>query len=337
MTVKRLLLVLPVALLAFPAHAGAAAKLVRVGSFSSPVYVTTPPGDSKNVYVVEQEGRIYRLTGKRKKLFADLRSSVQAGGERGLLGLAMKSSRQYYVYFTDSTGDIRVQERGRRVRNLLRVRHRKFANHNGGQLAIGPDGKLYAGIGDGGGAGDPDGNGQDRGTFLGKIARIDLRTRRASVYAYGLRNPFRFSFDRKTGDLYIGDVGQNEVEEIDFLKAGTPAGSNFGWNTFEGSRRFKGGEAPGHVPPVLERTHSGDGVCSVTGGVVVRDPALTSLAGRYLHGDFCEPSIRSMVAGGGDDRATGLSVSQLSSFGEDGAGRVFVTSLDGGVFRLAEG
>ncbi|MBA3300542.1 MAG: PQQ-dependent sugar dehydrogenase [Thermoleophilaceae bacterium] len=325
------------ALLALPAQALAAPRLERVGSFDQPLYVTAPAGDTKNFYVVEQEGRIWRVTGTRKRLFVDLRRSVQAGGERGLLGLAMSSARRYYVYFTDSTGDIRVQERGRRTRDLLRVRHRKFENHNGGQLSFGPDGKLYAGIGDGGGGGDPDRNGQNRGTFLGKIVRIDPRTRRTSIYAYGLRNPYRFSFDRQTGDLHIGDVGQNEVEEVDYLKAGTPAGTNFGWNVFEGSRRFGSGDAPGHVPPVLERTHSGDGVCSITSGYVVRDPALTSLAGRYLHGDFCAPSIRSMQAGGGDDRETGLRVSQLSSFGEDGRGRVYVTSLGGSVYRLAEG
>jgi hypothetical protein len=236
-------------------------------------------------------------------------------------------------------------------------------NHNGGLLEFGPDGLLYIGTGDGGGAGDQHGargNGQSLGSLLGKLLRIDPRAAggrayripasnpfvgragaRPEIYSYGLRNPWRFSFDRRTGDLAIGDVGQDAVEEIDFVPKGRGRGANFGWRPFEGNRRFVSGEsAPGHVGPVIVQTH-GDGWCSITGGYVVRDPGLHALAGRYVYGDFCLGRIYAarLRAGGatGDGPLALPRVSALSSFGEDARGRVYVTSLDGPVYRLATG
>ena len=245
----------------------------------------------------------------------------------------------------------------RRTRRLvLRVGHRRFPNHNGGQLQFGPDGLLYAGFGDGGGVGDPHRHGQDLGTLLGKIVRIDPRPSggrpygippgnpfrhrhgaRSEIYAYGLRNPWRFSFDRSTGDLTVGDVGQDEVEEIDFVPRGAGRGANFGWSRFEGRRRFRRGPSRGLVKPVIQRFHS-RGNCSITGGYVVRDRSLHSLYGRYVYGDFCNPRLRSARLHrplAHDDRGAGLKVRELSSFGEDGRGRIYAVSLRGRVYRLA--
>jgi glucose/arabinose dehydrogenase len=218
---------------------------------------------------------------------------------------------------------------------------------------------LYAGLGDGGGGGDPDRNAQDRSVLLGKILRIDprpgggyrvppdnpfagARPGRDEIFAYGLRNPWRFSFDRATGDMAIGDVGEQEIEEIDFLKASRGAkrprgGVNFGWPVFEGRSRFGAGSAAGQVPPVLQRTH-GQGGCSITGGYVIRDRALGALRGAYVYGDLCDPRLRvARLRPGGArrDRRLGPRVASLVSFGEDGRGRVHAVSLEGGVFRLA--
>jgi hypothetical protein len=233
------------------------------------------------------------------------------------------------------------------------------SNHNGGLLLFGPDGRLYIGTGDGGGAGDRHGsigNAQDLSSPLGKILRIDPRRSgsrpytvpasnpfvgrsgaRPEVYSYGLRNPWRFSFDRRTGDLAIGDVGQGAWEEISFVRRGDGRGANFGWRPFEGNARFAEGErAPGHVRPVITLSH-GDGNCSVTGGVVVRDRRVP-IRGRYVFGDFCKGEILSAKLRRPRARGlrrTGLQVDGLSSFGEDARGRVHVVSLNGPVFRLA--
>jgi hypothetical protein len=232
------------------------------------------------------------------------------------------------------------------------------ANHNGGQLQFGPDGFLYIGFGDGGGAGDmhgPIGNAQNLNTLLGKILRINPLPRngkpyqipasnpfvgragaRGEIYSYGLRNPWRFSFDRQTGDLSVGDVGQSEVEEIDFVAAGRGRGANFGWRPFEGNRRFTPGDAPGHVRPVLEKFQD-QGYRSIIGGYVIRDPALRSLRGRYIYGDFVKPGLRTArltPSSAQGDRSLGVTVPNLSSFGEDARGRIYATSLDGPVYRL---
>jgi glucose/arabinose dehydrogenase len=348
-------------------------RLQRIGRFRSPVFVTAPPGDRRRLFVVEQAGRVRVMVGGRLRgaPFLDIRSQVTAGGEQGLLSLAFApdyaSSGRFYVYFTDRSGDQRVVEYQRAsatradagsARLVLRMADDE-GNHNGGLLLFGPDKHLYIGTGDGGGAGDQHGargNAQNLGSLLGKLLRIDPAAdggrpytvpsdnpfvgrggARGEIYSYGLRNPWRFSFDRRTGDLSIGDVGQNEVEEIDFVRRGTGRGANFGWRPFEGRSRYAPGEsAPGHVPPVITRSH-GQGWCSITGGVVVRDPKLPGLAGRYVFGDFCEGRIVSARLSTGrarSVRATSLSVDSLSSFGEDARGRVYATSLGGPVYRL---
>ena len=351
-------------------------RLVSVGRFDQPLYVTFAPGDTRRIYVVEQDGRIRVVRGGKvlSQPFLDIRGQVTSGGEQGLLGLAFPPDHQrsgrFYVYFTDRAGDQRLVEYRRRSADranagsarVVFVHQDEEGNHNGGQLAFGPDKLLYVGTGDGGGGNDqhgPRGNAQSLASPLGKILRIDPRAgggrpfrvpssnpfvgragARDEVYSYGLRNPWRFSFDRRTGDLVIGDVGQNAVEEIDFVRRGRGRGTNFGWRPFEGRRRnFSGESAPGHVPPVITKTHY-DGWCSITGGYIVRDPDLPALAGRYVYGDYCKGRIYSarLRSGGasGDGPVAGLrSVGGLSSFGEDARRRVYVTSLNGAVYRLA--
>jgi glucose/arabinose dehydrogenase len=348
-------------------------RLRKVGDFDAPVYVTSPPGDRSRQFVVEQGGRVMVIRGGRKlgTPFLDIRDQVTSGGEQGLLSIAFAPSYAdsglFYAYYTDNAGDQRIVEFQRRdadhadagsERLVLRMADSE-SNHNGGLLLFGPDKLLYAGTGDGGGGGDQHGrrgNAQDLGSLLGKILRIDPRAgggrpyrvprgnpfvgrsgARGEIYAYGLRNPWRFSFDRKTGDLAIGDVGQNAWEEIDFKRRGKARGANFGWRPFEGRARYTSGEsAPGHVRPVIVRSHSADN-CSITGGVVVRDPRLGRLRGRYLFGDYCKGRIESTRLSPGrarGTRRTSMQVASLSSFGEDAQGRVYVTSLNGPVYRI---
>jgi glucose/arabinose dehydrogenase len=344
-------------------------KLVSIGS-----YVTAPAGDRRRVFVVEQAGRIMVVRDGHKlaQPFLDIRSLVTSGGEQGLLSVAFApdyaQSKRFYVYYTDRRGDQRVVEykaasadraEAGSARLVLHMADQQ-PNHNGGLLLFGPDRLLYIGTGDGGGAGDQHGahgNGQNLGSLLGKILRIDPRASgssayrvptgnpfrgrsgaRGEIYAYGLRNPWRFSFDRRTHDLAIADVGQDAIEEIDFVRHGAGRGANFGWRVFEGRSRYNDGEkAPHAVRPVIETRHS-DGNCSITGGVVVRDPALKGLYGRYLFGDLCKPRILSARLArprAHDVRTTRLRVASVSSFGEDARGRVYAVSLNGPVYRLA--
>ncbi|HEX6712806.1 MAG TPA: PQQ-dependent sugar dehydrogenase [Thermoleophilaceae bacterium] len=321
----------------------ATVRLNRIGSFESPVYLTAPPGDTRRLFVVEQAGTIHEVRDGRKlsKPFLDIRSQVLAGGERGLLSMAFapdyRKSGLYYVYYTGRDGDIHIEELPTR-RELIRIEHSTYGNHNGGQLQFGPDGRLYAGTGDGGGGGDPFRNAQNPSRMLGKILRFDAARRNADVFAIGLRNPWRFSFDRANGDVTIADVGQDQYEEVDFVKGGTLDGKNFGWSNYEGFHRYYGGDV--HVKPVIERSHSGDGYCSITGGYIVRDRALKSLYGRYVYGDYCNPQLRwakLRVGGATAGGRLGLRVSALSSFGEDARGRVYAVSQNGPVYRLAAG
>jgi glucose/arabinose dehydrogenase len=354
-----------------PAAAGGV-RLQKIGTFDNPVFVTSPPGDRARQFVVEQSGRVMVVRDGRKlgTPFLDIHGQVTSGGEQGLLSLAFApdyaDSGRFYVYFTDNAGDQRIVEYRRRsadradagsARLVLRMADSE-SNHNGGLLLFGPDDLLYVGTGDGGGGGDRHGrrgNAQSLGSLLGKILRIDpsvsgraygvpgdnpFRRRsgaRGEIYSYGLRNPWRFSFDRATGDLAIGDVGQSAFEEISFVRRGRGRGANFGWRPFEGRSRYAAGErAPGHVAPVIVRSHS-DGNCSITGGVIVRDPRVPALFGRYVFGDFCKGRIESAVLATGrarDVRRTSLQVSGLSSFGEDAQGRVYATSLGGPVYRI---
>jgi glucose/arabinose dehydrogenase len=356
------------------AAAGGGAKLTSIGNFSAPVYVAQAPGDEQRLFVVEQTGRIRVVQDGRvlAQPFLDVSSKIVAGGEQGLLGLAFApdyaSSGRFYIDYTDTNGDTRIVEYRRgasadradpgSARQVL-FQDQPESNHNGGQLAFGPDGLLYIGLGDGGGGDDQHGrigNGQNLGTLLGKILRIDPRRSggrpfriprdnpfvgrrgaKAAIYAWGLRNPWRFSFDRATGAMAIGDVGQDHVEEIDFRPRGKARGVNFGWRAWEGRRR----EDPsltvhGDVKPVLQYTHD-EGGCSVTGGYVIRDSRLPALVGRYVYGDFCVGDIftaRLRQGGASGRRALGLHVGSLSSFGEDNRGRIYLTSLDGPVYRL---
>ena len=362
-----------------PASAQAAPQLDRIGTFDSPVYVASPPGDAR-LFVVERAGRI-RVVGKdgatKPGLFADLTAQTTTAGERGLLSIAFPpdhaSSGLAYVYLTAPDGDLQIRELRRSAsdpdraepgagRLVIEQDHKEFSNHNGGQVAFGPDGLLYAGMGDGGGVNDPHENGQQLTTLLGKIIRIDPRASasgpygipgdnpfagrgdaRAEVWAYGLRNPFRFSFDRANGDLWIGDVGQKAREEIDFSPRGQGGGrgANYGWDCFEGSAPAPGAaadcEAPGHAPPLFDLEHEADGVCSITGGVVVRDPGLPTLDGRYVHSDLCDNRIRAARTDGADSTPTGLTAASLVAFGEDGCNRVYPVSLEGPVYRLRDG
>jgi glucose/arabinose dehydrogenase len=359
------------------AQAKRGVRLVRVGTFDNPVDITQPPGDRSRLMVVEQTGRIMVLRGGRKlsQPFLDLRSKITSGGEQGLLSVAFppdyQRSGRFYVYYTDrSDADNRIVEYRRSsnpdradassARVVLRMPNLE-ANHNGGLMLFGPDGLMYVGTGDGGGANDQHGtrgNAQNLGSLLGKILRIDPRASggrpyripssnpfvgragaRGEIYAYGLRNPWRFSFDRRTGDLAIGDVGQDQVEEVDFMRRGRARGANFGWRVFEGNRRnFPGESAPGAVRPVIVHTHA-EGWCSVTGGYIVRDPTVPSLFGRYVYGDLCEGRVRTARLRAGravPDRKIDLrAVPSISSFGEDGSGRVYVVSLNGPIYRLA--
>ncbi len=357
-----------------PKAGGVALK--KVGQFDQPVYLTAAPGFPKLLFVVEQPGRVIVLSGGRKRgAFLDLRSQVGYGGEQGLLSLAFppdyRQSRRFYVYYTDNAGNIRVDEFRRRSatraaagsqRRVIEIPHPVNSNHNGGQLQFLGD-LLYFGTGDGGAGGDPPNNAQSKEVLLGKLLRIDPRPTggrpysvppsnpfvgrpgRDEIYSYGLRNPFRFSFDRVTANrprVVIGDVGQNQFEEIDYATVGAAAGANFGWDAFEGFASYddesSGTPDPGGtVKPIFAFSHDRGGSCSVTGGYVVRDRSLGPLYGRYVYADFCEGKLRSLVphlrrAGG--DRRLGLSVSSPSSFGEDDRGRLYVASLEGPVFRL---
>jgi glucose/arabinose dehydrogenase len=353
------------------ARAAKGVRLARVGQFDAPTYLAGAPGDTHRVFVAEKAGRIMVIVNghTQSRPFLDITHLVQSGGgEQGLLSIVFApdyaNSHRFYIAYTLANNDVRVAEYERAANSpnvanaasatvVLTVSHR-FSNHNGGQLAFGPDGDLYVGIGDGGSEGDPMNLGQNTSVLDGKILRIAPHAsggysipsgnpfvgkpgKRAEIWAYGLRNPWRFSFDRKTGDLITGDVGQGKYEEIDFARAGTGRGANYGWSIFEARSRFKPGSAPGAVFPVVVAPHTA-GYCAIIGGYVVRDRSLPSLNGRYLFGDDCKPQINSVKLSQGHatgNRSTGLSVPQISSFGQDAAGHIYVVSLSGPVYRIA--
>ena len=348
-------------------------RLLLLGRFHEPTYLTAPRGDARR-FVVERAGtiRVVRRGHVLGRPFLDISDRVMTGGESGLLSMAFArdyaSSHRFWVYYTDRQGFIQIDQFRTAAgdpnradpssrRSVLRVPHHRF-NHKGGQLQVEPDGLLYAGFGDGGGGGDPDGNAQNLGRMLGKLIRIDPRPgggysippdnpfrgragARPEVYAYGLRNPYRFSFDRRRGSLVIGDVGQDEIEEVDFVPGRTGGraprgGYNFGWNVFEGSKRYESGSAPGALRPVLQHTHA-SGFCSITGGYVIRDPALgRGWTGRYIYGDYCDGTLRlaRLRRPAASSRPTRLKVDGLVSFGEDSRGRVYAISLNGPIYRI---
>jgi glucose/arabinose dehydrogenase len=339
-------------------------RLAEVAQLQQPVAMAVRNGD-RALYVAEQTGAVRALQGGAvdPTPVVDISDQVTAGGEQGLLGLAFSPDGRFlYLNFTDTAGDSRVVEltmRGRQadpgsLRLLLRVDD-QFANHNGGQLAFGPDRLLYIAFGDGGGAGDPLGSGQSLDTLLGKILRIDPRPAggrpyrvppdnpfvgrggaRPEVWSYGLRNPWRFSFDPANGDMWIGDVGQNAWEEIDHEPAGS-GGRNYGWNRREGRHDFEGERPAGAVDPVIEYGRDG-GACTVIGGSVYWGRRIPGLRGAYLYGDFCAGWVRAARVRGGrvaEQRDLGLSVPNLTSFGVDPAGELYAMSLAGPVYRLA--
>jgi Glucose / Sorbosone dehydrogenase len=343
--------------------------------------VIGPQGAKGLRFVVEKAGRIIAVGPHgRKNTFLDIRNRVVHDGERGLLSVAFPpdyaKSRRLYVYYTDNRGDVVVAElkrsaknprRAKRksIRRVIRIKHRLNENHNGGQVQFGPDGYLYLATGDGGSAGDPDENAQNIDVLLGKLIRIDPRRSggqpytvpasnpfvgapgRDEIYAYGLRNPYRFSFDRLDGHLAIGDVGQDTWEEIDYLTPAAARGANFGWDAYEGLGPFDSTDAspvplgPGTLTfPIHQYRHVG-GNCSITGGYVSHDPKTPTLAGRYLYADFCKSQVRSLVpsdGGASDDKpVAGLpTFGGISSFGEDAKGRIYFADLaGGGVYEIA--
>lgn len=346
--------------------------------FDSPVYAIGPDDGSGRLFVVEQPGVIRIIAGGEtlEQPFLDISGIVESGSsEQGLLSVAFPDdfadSGLFYVYYTarseegvgDNTiaryqviaDDPNVADPGS-GEVLLRVADFRV-NHNGGQLQFGPDGFLYAGFGDGGGGGDPDENAQNPSTLFGSLIRIDPSVDGLTyaipadnpfaeggdgapeVWAWGLRNPWRFSFDRETGDLYIGDVGQGAIEEVDWLAAGTPGGANFGWNILEGTQCFRSEtcDKTGLTPPVAEYTHQFG--CSVVGGYVYRGEQAPALEGVYLFADFCTGFIWGMARDGSgvwlvsDPIETGLSI---PSFGEDAAGEIYVVARSGEIFRVTE-
>jgi glucose/arabinose dehydrogenase len=347
---------------------------IVASGLSFPVDLQSAPGDRTRLYVVEQTGRIRLIKDNALVAtpFLDISAGVSTGGERGLLGLAFHpryaENGRFYVNYTNLAGDTRVTE-FRRSQNpdqadlgserLLIAQDQPFSNHNGGGLAFGNDGRLYIGLGDGGSAGDPQNNAQNLQTRLGKILRIDVDTASPyaiptdnpfvnqtgparEVWALGLRNPWRFSFDRATGDLYIGDVGQNRREEIDIGLVTRGGGANYGWRVTEGTLCFNPtancGTA-GFTPPVVEYDHSIG--CSVTGGYVYRGCRMPGYGGTYFYGDFCTSIIRSLrMSNGtiGDQRDwTGPlsgSVDAVSAFGVDADGELYIVDYSGRVLKI---
>jgi glucose/arabinose dehydrogenase len=325
-----------------------------VTGLSAPLHLTAPSNQANRLYIVEQAGRIRVVENGRlrEEPFLDIRERVRSGGEQGLLSVAFHpryaTDRRIYVNYTDRDGDTRVVEfrtNGDRAltgtaRELLFV-EQPYPNHNGGLVAFGPDGKLYVGMGDGGAGGDPENRAQNLGSLLGKLVRIDVdqRAARPEIAALGLRNPWRFSWDRTTRDLYIADVGQNAWEEVNFLRRGTRGLVNYGWDVYEGRARYESKpRSRGRlVFPIVVYRNGAEG-CSVTGGFVYRGRSVPAARGRYFYGDFCSGIVWSLRVVGGRARQVrreAFRVGDLASFGEDARGELYLVSLSGTVYRLA--
>ena len=331
--------------------------------FKEPLYLVEANDNSGNIYVVEKGGKIVSINKGIKTTFLDISDKVRGREtERGLLGVAFhpdfKNNGRYFVYYTDVKGAVIISEFNSATGNqnekvLLKISH-PYSNHNGGQLAFGPDGYLYIGTGDGGGGGDHLNNGQNKLTLLGKILRIDInsedpygippdnpfvdKTGEDEIWAYGLRNPWRFSFDPKTSDLYISDVGQNEWEEINFQPANSKGGENYGWRILEGFHTFKNDNETNIntlTMPVMEYNHS-EG-CSVTGGYVYRGEQYKELDGTYFFGDFCTGTIRGLRKRNGEwEFANFLKTDHMiSSSGMDQGGNIYVVDFkSGNIYKI---
>ena len=351
---------------------GTGARLQEiVTGLIAPLYLTAPPGDATRLFVVEKTGaiRIIKDGVLLTDPFLDLTSRVSTGGEQGLLGMAFDpdyaTSGRFIVHFTDLAGNttvLRFQVSANpdvadaASELVILTAAQPFANHNGGQVVFGPDGFLYLGLGDGGGGGDPDNRGQDLTDLLGSILRIDVRTSEPyavpadnpfpqsavpEVWSYGLRNPWRFSFDRSTGDLYIADVGERLWEEVNVSTAAQGAGKgvNYGWNIMEGAHCFlaNGCDQNGLTLPVLEYSHQ-EG-CSITGGYVYRGSAIPALQGHYLYADLCQRWVRSFryASGAVAEQTEWPSLmpgGPVLSFGEDALGELYVLDESGRVSKI---
>jgi glucose/arabinose dehydrogenase len=340
-------------------------KLTEVVAAEEPIALVTRPGDPA-LYVARRPGTVHRLDGTTlSDPILDLTARIAAGGERGLLDIAFAPDGHHlYVHYTDKAGNTNLDEFVVRddgtieadSRRTVLTQQQPYPNHNGGEIEFGPDGKLYFGLGDGGSAGDPQRHALDLSTWLGKILRIDPAAAggqpytvpadnpfagragaKPEIWSYGLRNPWRFTFDAENGDLWIGDVGQGDREEVDWVKAadGAGKGTDFGWSAFEGTNRYNDDQSPeGAVPPVFEYSHD-DGSCSITGGYVYRGSAVPALRGAYLYADYCGSGVHAFdPAHPNDGRKISDGPEQIVSFGVDQAGEVYVMSFDGGVFRI---
>jgi glucose/arabinose dehydrogenase len=349
-----------------------------VSGLNQPLFLTAPAGDAR-LFIVERPGRI-RIVANGTLLsqpFLDISAQLSTDGERGLLSMAFDpqyaQNSRFYIYYTDLSGNITVDRMQVSPSNpdradpatavrVIAISHPTYNNHNGGQLAFGADGYLYMGTGDGGGAGDPAGNAQNLNSLLGKILRLDVggtslglnyaipagnpyagqSGRRGEIWASGVRNPWRFSFDRSDGLLYIADVGQDEREEVD-ITATTSGGLNYGWDIMEGTACYGAAncDRTGLTLPKFEYLHGASDVngCSITGGYVYRGAALPELAGRYFYSDYCKGFLKSFsysggVAGAQTEWDLGTAVGNVLSFGQDSQGELYMLAASGSVYRI---
>ncbi|MBI4557186.1 MAG: PQQ-dependent sugar dehydrogenase [Candidatus Hydrogenedentes bacterium] len=359
-------------------------RLIASG-FETPLFLVSPPGDPSRMFVVEQDARIWILRDgiRLPTPFLDIDLKVRTGGEQGLLGLAFHPNYEengfFYVNYTRNPDGATVIERYNASADadvaqpesavILLIVSQPFANHNGGMLAFGPsDGYLYIGMGDGGWRDDPGGRAQNLNDLLGKLLRIDVNSAapyaippdnpfvgradaRPEIWAYGVRNPWRFAFDRANGDLYVGDVGQDAREEVDFQPASSAGGENYGWDIAEGFACLGGtgacGTMPGLTPPIHDYSHPGGASRSVTGGYVYRGSRIPGLGGTYFFADFMTGEIWSFRYLGDAvtdfqdrthelDPAGELSIQNVSSFGEDASGELYILDYTGGrIFQIA--
>jgi len=347
-------------------------RLQKIATLEAPLAMAVRAGDSA-LYVAEHGGRVVAIRDGQvdSRPVLDLTGRVSTGTEQGLLGLAFSADGRFlYVNYTDLNGDTNIVEYTMdgdvggpgSARRLLFI-DQPYSNHNGGDLVFGPDGYLYIGMGDGGSGGDPLHNGQNLGTLLGKMLRIDPRPSggraygipadnpfasrpgaRPEIWDYGLRNPWRYSFDRKTGDLWIGDVGQSAREEVDFEPASSHGGRNYGWNLMEGTIRQTEDLPPGLVSPIYEYDTGSGGTCAIVGGYVYRGDAIPNLVGAYLLSDACSGDIAALRGGPDTKIADRARIAKVEaggysavSFGQDQAGELYVLSLSGPVYKIVPG
>jgi len=344
---------------------------LMLDGLDNPVGVENAGDGSGRLFIIEQEGfiRLWQDGAMVEQLFLDIRDRVgRNGSEQGLLGLAFHprfvDNGYFYVNYTDQGGDTHISRFSVSPDNPnladpaseeeLIFQPQPYPNHNGGAVVFGPDGYLYLGLGDGGAGGDPQGNAQSTQTWLGKILRIDVDGGEPyaipgdnpfagggglpEIWAYGLRNPWRFTFDRLTGDLYIGDVGQNQWEEIDFQPAGSPGGANFGWDHREGNHRYEGVYLGADlIDPVAEYDHSQG--CSVTSGAVYRGQNLPAWQGVYLYGDYCSGLVWGLLRGpdgGWQNELLFETGARITSFGSDESGEIYLVDHTGNVYKLTQ-